>query len=43
MKHRHIHAKKGEWIHVHRDNNSGAGCLGIVIMIIVIGFIMRGC
>ena len=41
MKHRHIHAKKGEWIHVHRDNNSG--CLGILIVIIVIGFIMRGC
>ena len=43
MKHRHIHAKKGEWIHVHRDNNSEVGCLGIVILIIVIGFIMRGC
>ena len=41
MKHRHIHAKKGEWIHVHRDNNSG--CLGIVIAIIIIGLIMSGC
>ncbi len=43
MKHRHIHAKKGEWIHVHRDNNSGAGCFGIVVAILVIGFLMRGC
>ena len=41
MKHRHIHAKKGEWIHVHRDNDPG--CLGILIAIIVIVFIMRGC
>ena len=43
MKHRHIHAKKGEWIHVHRENDSGAGCLGIVIVILVIGFLIRGC
>ena len=41
MKHRHIHAKKGEWIHIHRDNNSG--CLGVVIVIAIIVLLMHGC
>ena len=41
MKHRHIHAKKGEWIHVHRDNNPGY--LGIVAVIIIIALLIHGC
>ena len=41
MKHRHIHAKRGEWIHVHRDKDPG--CLGVLIVIVVLIAIVSGC
>ena len=42
MKHRHIRAKRGEWIHVHRDDGFG-GCLGGIIFLAVIILIFKGC
>ena len=41
MKHRHIHAKKGEWIHIHRDKKPG--CAGIIILIAILFAISKGC
>ena len=42
MKHRHIHAKSNEWIHVYRDNG-GEGCLGIIVLLIIVAVIFKGC
>jgi len=46
MRRRHIHARKDEWIVVHRDrrhsNDSGAGC-GFIIAIIFIVILLQSC
>ena len=42
MKHRHIHAKRGEWVHVHRDND-GERCLGAIVVLVVIALIFKSC
>lgn len=41
MKHRHIHAKSNEWIHIHRDKEPG--CIGVVILIVILFAIIKGC
>lgn len=35
---RHIHAKKGEHIVVHRDPE-GSGCLGLILILIILSWL----
>ena len=42
MRHRHIRARRGEWVHVHRDKG-GEGCLGAIVLLIIIGLFFKGC
>ena len=37
---RHVHARNGEWVVVHRDSpsdNSGCGCLVVIFIILLLG------
>lgn len=44
VRHRHIHAKSGEWVHIHRDKGGkGEGCLGAIIVLIVLMSLFKGC
>ena len=43
MKHRHIHAKKGEWVHIHRDKNNGVNPIAIIIVVIIIIWLIKSC
>lgn len=43
-KRRHINARHDEWIVVHRPKREdGSGCLGIIVIAIVIFVLLRGC
>ena len=39
----HIHAKSGEWIHIHRDKSGGEGSLGVIILFVILALICVGC
>ena len=44
MRHRHIHAKRGEWVHVHRSHGGkGPEWLGTIIGIVILVIILKGC
>ncbi len=41
MKHRHIHAKRGEWVHVHRDEDFSWA--GVVVFVVIAIVLLKGC
>ncbi len=46
MKHRHIRARRGEWVHVHRPHGHGAKCpewVNAVIGLVILCVILKGC